>query len=182
MITYPLSSIRINEAMQLQFRLVDEITKIFSGTAILTRGDLGLSDGYNQPITTHKVERVLANFFHAQEAMLVRGAGTMALRLALSAVMKPNQCLLIHDAPIYPTTKTSIEMMNLTCIRINFNDMDAVKHCINNRELHAILIQVTRQKPDDSYDLRELISTIRSINPEIPIVTDDNYAVLKLAI
>ncbi|NIZ41310.1 aminotransferase (plasmid) [Entomospira entomophila] len=179
MITYPLRSLNIDEAMQLQFRLVEEITKVFSGDAILTRGDLGLAEGYNQPMTTHKVEEVLANFFHAKQAMLVRGAGTMALRLALSAVMKPNQRLLIHDAPIYPTTKSSIEMMNLTCVRVNFNDHSAVMASVQSSSADAILIQVTRQKPEDSYDLRELITAIRSIDAEVPIITDDNYAVLK---
>ncbi|MBL1226547.1 aminotransferase [Enterococcus sp. BWR-S5] len=176
---YPLPSLSVAEASQLQFRLVDEVTKVFTGTEILTRGDLGVIQGLNQPITTKKVEQVLAHFFDCEAAMLVRGAGTSAIRQALHATIGTGGTVLVHEAPIYPTTKTSIEMMGIQTKAADFNDSAAVKTAVSAGGLDGILIQVTRQKPDDSYDLKELIATIRSVDKEIPIVTDDNYSTLK---
>ena len=69
--TYPLTSLTIEEATQLQFKLVDSITRFFPGNEILTRGDLGVVKGLNQPEFTKKVEEVLADFFEAESAMLV---------------------------------------------------------------------------------------------------------------
>ena len=43
--TYPLTSLTIEEATQLQFKLVDSITRFFPGNEILTRGDLGVVKG-----------------------------------------------------------------------------------------------------------------------------------------
>ncbi|MDO7204815.1 hypothetical protein Q5M85_12370 [Paraclostridium bifermentans] len=68
--TYPLQSISIEQAKQLQFKLIDEVTKEFSGSEILTRGDLGVVKGINKPNTTLKVEKVIAKFFNQEKAML----------------------------------------------------------------------------------------------------------------
>ncbi|MGY3778597.1 aminotransferase class V-fold PLP-dependent enzyme [Isobaculum melis] len=178
--TYPLTSLTIEEATQKQFALVDAITKEFKGSEILTRGDLGVVPGLNQPKTTHQVEKVLANFFDAEAAMLVRGAGTMAIRLAMHAVLKAGDTLLVHDAPVYPTTQTSIEMMNLKVIKADFNDLEAVKAVAAASDIQGALVQFTRQKPDDSYDIGEVIAAIQAVLPDCPIITDDNYAVLKV--
>lgn len=178
--TYPLPSISVEEATAMQFKFVDEITKVFNGTEILSRGDLGVVPGYNRPITTAKVEEVLANFFDAEAAMLVRGAGTMAIRLALYASLPKNGTLLIHEAPVYKTTQTTIEMFGLQTVRANFNDLDALKTILENEEIDGALVQLTRQKPDDSYDTQEVIETIRFFKGDLPIITDDNYAVMKI--
>ncbi|KXY46248.1 MULTISPECIES: aminotransferase class V-fold PLP-dependent enzyme [Bacillus] len=178
--TYPLKSLIIEEAIQLQFKLVDSVTKEFKGSEILTRGDLGVVPGLNQPQTTYKVEKVLANFFEAEAAMLVRGAGTMAIRLALHAVMKPTNTLLVHKAPIYPTTKTSIEMMSLKTVEADFNNLDEVRKILKEHQIDAALVQFTRQKPEDAYDIGEVIQCMKQINPSLPIITDDNYAVAKV--
>ncbi len=84
---FPLKSLTIEEATNLQFKLVDSITHYFSGDEILTRGDLGVVKELNQPRMTNKVEKVLADFFNVEAAMLVRGSGTNAIRLALHAVV-----------------------------------------------------------------------------------------------
>lgn len=178
--TYPLKSLSVEEATQKQFQLIDEITKVFKGTEILTRGDLGVIPGYNRPVTTSKVEEVIANVFHAEAAMLVRGAGTMAIRLALYASLPKNGTLLVHEAPIYKTTQTTIDMLRLDIIRVNFNDLSELTEVLENREINGVLVQLTRQKPDDSYDSQEVINLIREINSEISIITDDNYAVMKI--
>lgn len=176
---FPLKSLTIEEATDLQFKLVDSITQYFSGDEILTRGDLGVVKELNQPRMTNKVEKVLADFFNAEAAMLVRGSGTNAIRLALHAVVGTGKTILVHDAPVYPTTQVSIDMLGIHLVYADFNDFNSVTEVLQENKVDGILIQVTRQKIDDSYDLKKLISHIRSMNKKIPIVTDDNYSALK---
>jgi len=175
--TYPLESISIDAALDKQFKLVDAMTRHFEGNELLSRGDLGVVPGLNQPRYTKKVEEVLADFFGTEAAMLVRGSGTSAIRLALHSVLKPGEQLLVHRAPIYPTTKVSIDSMGIKTVAVDYND-------IENQDLpkgiSAILIQYTRQQPSDSYSMEKVISYLKERYPNIPIVTDDNYAVMKV--
>lgn len=129
--TFPLQSLTIIEAQQKQFALVDSICRHFPGSEFLTGGDLGLTPGLNQPRVTQRVEQVLADAFHAQAAALVQGAGTGAIRAGLAALLKPGQRLLVHDAPVYPTTRVIIEQMGLTLITVDFNDLSALKQVVD---------------------------------------------------
>jgi len=177
--TWPLESISVNEAVKKQFALVDEITKVFPGADILTRGDLGVVKGLNQPVTTNKVEKFLANFFDAEAAMLVRGSGTMAIRLALHAMLENQKTLLIHKAPIYPTTKSSIDMLGLNTIEADFNNLEELTNILKKETIDGALVQISRQKIDDQYDAQAVVDKIREIISDVPILTDDNYTVLK---
>lgn len=178
--TWPLESLTVEQAAQKQFSFVDSITKFFPGEMMLTRGDLGVVPQYNKPETTDKTEKVLADFFGAEDAMLVRGAGTTAIRQALYAAVKPIETLLVHDAPIYPTTQVTIDMLNLTVKKIDFNNLDALKNAVESWNVSGVLIQLTRQKPDDSYDARNIIELIKTLKSNLPVITDDNYAVMKI--
>lgn len=179
--TYPLHSIDLEEAKKLQFKVIDTITKHFDGREILSLGDLGVVKGLNKPTYTKKVENVFAEVFDAEAAILVRGAGTGAIRWGLISFMKSGDTILVHDAPIYPTSKVTIETMGLKVIKANFNNLEDIKYVISkNPEIKGALVQNTRQKIDDSYDLEEVITTIKEGNPNIKIVTDDNYAALKV--
>ena len=55
--TYPLNSLSLEEAVKLQFKVTDCITREFEGHAFLNRGDLGVVMGLNKPVTTSKVEK-----------------------------------------------------------------------------------------------------------------------------
>ena len=178
--TYPLESISLDTAMKFQFRLVDCIMEEFSGSEFLTCGDLGVVPGLNKPQTTWKAEKVIADFFHAESAILVRGSGTGAIRYALHAVMKSQETLLVHKAPIYSTTQTTIEMLGLKTVRADFNNLEDIERTMKKHpEIKAALVQVTRQSLEDRYELKEVISKIKSCK-EIPVITDDNYAVMKV--
>lgn len=176
--TYPIKTIDLNEAQQMQFELVDCITQEFEGKQILQLGDLGVVQPHNMPLYTRKIENVLANFFDTEDAILVRGSGTGALRYSMFASVKANKNILVHDAPIYPTTKVTIEMLGLKIIKCNFNDIDSLKKCLNEN-IDMVLVQYTRQKPDDKYDYNEVIKTIHE-NSNSTIITDDNYAAMKV--
>lgn len=177
--TFPLQSLTLAEAQQKQFALVDTICRYFPGGEFLTCGDLGLTPGLNQPRITQRVEQVLAGVFHAQAAALVQGAGTGAIRAGLAALLKPGQRLLVHDAPVYPTTRVIIEQMGLTLITADFNDLSALKQIVEEQQPDAALVQHTRQQPQDRYILADVLATLRLAG--VPALTDDNYAVMKVA-
>lgn len=180
--TYPLESLTIEQAKQLQFRLVDIITRHFDGQEILSLGDLGVVKGLNKPSYTGKVEEVLAEFFGVDRAMLVRGAGTGALRFGFGTFLKPGSRILVHDAPIYPTTNTTFEMMGIRAVKVDFHNHEELSDIIRSEhsQLGGALIQHTRQKLDDYYDLGQVVSTMKQANPDLIIITDDNYAALKV--
>lgn len=178
--TYPLESMSLEEAMNLQFYLVDCITREFQGHEILSRGDLGVVGGINKPVTTQKAEQVIAAFFEEESCMLVRGAGSGAIRLGLHAIAEPGDKILVHKAPIYATTATSMKMMNLIPVAADFNQVEEIEKALaKHSDIRGALIQYTRQKPDDSYEMQAVIAAIKK-HGDIPVVTDDNYAVMKV--
>ena len=177
--SFPLPSLSLTEAMEFQFALVDAITRHFSGTEFLNAGDLGLVYG-NRPRATEKTEAVLADFFGQEDAVLVRGAGTGAIRSALAAAFHSGDFIFVHKAPIYPTTKTSFQMMNLKVDEADFNDIPGALKAYRNSPAIGALVQLARQKPDDSCDYEGLIPVLKEVFPEKPLITDDNYAVMKV--
>lgn len=175
--TFPLEFLTLEEAKELQFKLVDVITRNFTGTEFLSMGDLGVVPGYGRPTFTGKVEKVIAEFFGSEEAVLVRGAGTGAIRFGLQALLKPGDRVLVHDSPVYSTTTTTMEYMGLNLVRADMNNTEAVLDALTE-DIKAVYIQHSRQKGSDRYDMYELIRSIRDVS-DIPIVTDENYTVLK---
>lgn len=177
---YPLQSLTIEEAMKLQFKVVDCITKEFQGHEFLNRGDLGIVMGLNKPVTTSKVERVIARIFDAEACVLVRGAGSAAIRFGLHSMMKAGDKILVHKAPVYNTTATSFDMLGLIPVEADFHNPGEIREVIEkNPDIKGALIQYTRQKIDDHYDMHEVVKAIKNVR-EMPILTDDNYAVMKV--
>ncbi|NLC42643.1 MAG: aminotransferase class V-fold PLP-dependent enzyme [Erysipelothrix sp.] len=178
---YPLQSITLEQATKLQFKLVDAITRNLSGNEVLTQGDLGVNPLRNQPLMTGKIEKVLADFFGVEDACLVLGSGTGAIRDGLHSMIEGSRQILIHDAPVYSTTQSTFDQLNMSTVVCDFNDPQAIKEAlIENDNLDLCLIQTTRQQLGDSYDLASVIQLLRSIKPEISILTDDNYAAMKI--
>jgi hypothetical protein len=177
--TFPLASMNMEQAQQTQFRLVDTICRHFPGAEFLTLGDLGLTPGLNQPRITRQVEAVIAQFFSAEAAALVGGAGTGAIRCGLAALLKAGDSLLIHDAPVYPTTKVMAEQMGLRLICADFNRPEQIAQAVQEQRPVAALVQHTRQKIDDRYDLAQVIQQLQQL--AVPSLVDDNYAVMKVA-
>ena len=176
---YPLESITLEQAMEKQFRLLDCMTRCFSGAESLTRGDLGVHQPGNEPVTTVKVEQVLARFFGTEGSILVRGSGTGAIRYGLSAILPAGGTLLVHTAPVYSTTATPIEMFGYCTVAADFNDLAQVEKTLSDHpEISAALVQHSRQRLEDSYDLAEVIAAVKKVR-DIPVLVDDNYAVMK---
>ncbi len=178
--TYPLQSISIDEAENKQFRMVEMMMQEFSGAEAIALGDLGCVRGLNKPKTTSKAERAIAKFFNAEACLMVTGAGTGAIRWGLVAAMKPGSNILVHTAPIYPTSEVTIEGLNLNIIRADFNDHEMIRQAMRENRIDGALVQHTRQVPQDSYDLEEVVRAIKE-EKDVPIIVDDNYAVMKVS-
>jgi cystathionine beta-lyase/cystathionine gamma-synthase len=176
--TYPIHTMTIKEAKEMQFRLVDCIHQVFPGGEFLQQGDLGVTRALGAPSTTRKVEEVLSKFFHAEAAILVRGSGTGAIRNVMNVCNQPMGDIVLHDAPIYPTTKVIVDSMGLNPIWVNFNDLDDPrwKECVN---ASFALVQHSRQGIEDSYDLEMVLTQMKSMNPAMEILVDDNYTAMK---
>lgn len=177
--TYPLRSISLQEALDLQFRLVDAITRHFRGEEFLEAGDYGVRPPVGKPARTERVEETLADFLGVQRVVLTQGAGTGAIRAVYAAVAQPGATVLVHDAPVYATTRTTFEMMGLHLVRADFNHPEAVREIARRERPLIVHIQHSRQRPEDRYELAEVIAAARQGWPESLIVTDENYAAFK---
>lgn len=179
--TYPLESISLDKAIEKQYKLVDCITKEFKRGESLQAGDYGINPLRNQPITTGRVENILANFFGVEDSIFVRGSGTGAIREALASVLNAGEKILVHTSEVYSTTKTTFDMFAYEPVEADFNDIDNVKNTLlEHTDIKACIIQYTRQELHDSYDMGQIIRVIKNIDSDIKIITDDNYAVMKV--
>jgi hypothetical protein len=175
-----LPQLSMEEAQKLQFKLVGCMSRHFTGDEFLSLGDLGVAPRYKKPEQTERAERVLADFFGADNAALVRGAGTGAIRIILSTLMEAGESMFIHSAPVYTTTKETFRTLGIKTEVIDFNDRKAVEAAVKNKqECKVFYIQHARQQPIDIYNLKTLIQTVKSVRPDLPVVVDDNYCAMK---
>ncbi|SDI75008.1 aminotransferase class V-fold PLP-dependent enzyme [Natribacillus halophilus] len=175
-----LPTLSVEEAKRMQFRIVHAISRHFSGHDIFQVGDVGVHPEGMRPQTTAQVEKVMADVFETEDAALVRGSGTGAIRVLLSALADPGDTIYIHDAPVYTTTAETLRMLGLNTVVVDYNDLEAVQEAVRENKGKVFYIQHARQQPEDTYDLQDLIETVKSEAPDLPVVTDDNYCVLKV--
>lgn len=176
---HPLKILGLNEAINLQFKLVEAVHNNFTGFEILSTGDLGLYGEDKYPSYTKKVEKTLADFFEVEAAILVRGAGSGAIREALSSVLETNYKIIIHDAPIYPTTKVYLDDMRIETLMLDYNNLSDEITSSSISGIDIALIQHSRQKPDDSYLMEDVIKIFKNYDENMLLVTDENYTVFK---
>ena len=134
--------------------------------------------GTGRPRYTARVEQTLADFFGAEDACLVRGAGSGGLRSVLMAALKPGQKILLHQAPVYPTTQTTIEAMGLERVVVDYNQAQALE-AVDLTGVDFALVQHARQQLQDRYVLAGVISALKQRAPQITVLVDDNYAALR---
>jgi len=96
------------------------------------------------------------------------------------AALKPGQTLLLHEAPVYPTTLVTIEAMGLERLYVDLNDLATVKKTAKRSDVDFALLQHTHQRMGDRYRLVTVINTLKAANPQISIIVDDNYAALRV--
>jgi len=173
--SFPLKTMSIEEAIDAQFKLVDIIHQHFKGDEFLNCGDLGVVYG-EYPKYTKMTERVLADFFGSEDAVLTRGAGTGAIRSYLTLHLKAGSKVLVHDAPIYSTTADTLADISAQTVKFDFNSFDK---SIPN-DVNMAIVQHSRQKMEDRYDIEQVLKKIKKTSPNLPVLVDDNYTVMKV--
>lgn len=149
--------------------------------------------GYND-LGRDTLEQVYANVFHTEDA-LVRPqitCGTHALAIALAAILRPGDELLSVSGKPYDTLEEvigirpstgSLAEYGITYSQVDLLpdgsfDLDGIKAAINDR---TKLIEIQRSKgyqtrPSLSVrSIGEVISFIKSINPNIIVMVDNCY-------
>ncbi|MFF2650751.1 aminotransferase class V-fold PLP-dependent enzyme [Streptomyces sp. NPDC058045] len=174
--THPLPTVPLDEAVALQFRLLEATAAHFEGEQLFA-ADAGVVPGLGRPRTTARVEAVLADFFGAEDAAFVQGAGTGAIRAALNSAVSGGDSLLIHRAPVYRTTGTTLRGIGVHTVEADFNDPAALRQALGSGRFRWAYIQHSRQRLADSYDPAEVIAACRAAG--VRTLVDDNYTVLR---
>lgn len=175
--TYPLPTVPLEEAAANQFRLLECTARHFEGAELFTP-DAGVVPGLGRPRTTALVEAVLADYFGAESAALVQGAGTGAIRSALAAALEPGEPLLVHRAPFYRTTAATLRALGVRTRQADFNDRAELQAALTGGEFRYAYVQHSRQRLADSYDPGEVLRLCREAG--VRTVVDDNYTVFRV--
>lgn len=175
--TFPLATVALEDAVTRQFRLLEATAAHFEGHQLF-EADAGVVPGPGRPRTTARVEAVLADYFGAEDAALVQGAGTGAIRAALGAALSPGDPLLIHRAPVYRTTAVTLRGLGVRTTEADFNDRTALGAALRSGAYAWAYIQHSRQRLADSYDPGEVIAACRAAG--VRTVVDDNYTVMRV--
>ncbi|OUZ09043.1 hypothetical protein BHE97_11830 [Aeromicrobium sp. PE09-221] len=176
--TTPLPTITAAQALDAQQRFVAGVAEHLSEGAVF-RSDAGVVPGLGQPDTTRRTERVLAAAFGADDACLVQGAGTGAIRAALSAGpwTEGRRRLIVHDAPDYSTTATTFRDGLVECVRVDFEDLAAVRRVMEEESSAWVYVQHTRQRLADAHQPADVIAVAAQAGRRV--IVDDNYAVFR---
>ncbi|GAA3752564.1 aminotransferase class V-fold PLP-dependent enzyme [Streptomyces tremellae] len=175
--TAPLPSVPVEDAVRTQFRLLEKTAAHFEGPQLF-EADTGVVPGLGRPRTTARVEAVLAAFLGAEDAALVQGAGTGAIRAALQAAVSPGEPLLIHRAPVYRTTAVTLRGLGVRTAEVDFNDRAALADALAGGRFRWAYVQHSRQRLTDSYDPAEVLAACAAAG--VRTLVDDNYAVLRV--
>ncbi|MEV0280622.1 aminotransferase class V-fold PLP-dependent enzyme [Streptomyces sp. NPDC050610] len=175
--TFPLATVPLDDAVAKQFRLIECTARHFEG-AQLFEADAGVVPGLGRPRTTAQVEAVLADFFGAEDAAFVQGAGTGAIRAALNAAVSAGDPLLIHRAPVYRTTEVTLRGLGVETVEVDFNDSAALAGALASGRFRWAYVQHTRQRLADCYDPGEVLAVCRAAG--VRTIVDDNYAVMRV--
>ncbi len=177
--TFPLKMISFEEEIANQYRLVDIMHRNFDGYEALKEGDYGCHLLYGRPERTVRIEKVLAEYFESEDCALVRGGGTGAIRALCFSFIRKGDRVLVHDAPMYTTSRITLEAMDIEIVKADFNDFRNIRKALKEG-IDVLYIQRVRQALHDRYDTVEIIEKARSIDPDVKIIVDENYAVNKV--
>lgn len=167
------------EAFALQQRIVAAACAHLPSNAMFN-ADAGVVPGLGRPETTSLVEAAIADAFGAEAACLVQGAGSGAIRVALSAGpwSAGDRRLIVHSAPDYSTTATTFRDGCVDPVRVDLNSPEAVSQLLaNGNHPRWGYVQHTRQRLTDSFDPLDTVRTLTGAG--IRVIVDDNYAVLR---
>jgi hypothetical protein len=177
----------VEQATAHQFRLVDAAQSVLGSDGVFTE-DYGQNrelatvtfGGGGRPTMTASVERVLAGFFEAEDAILVHGAGTGAIRAMLNGALDPGATVVLHSAPPYKTTMPTMRHMGVELRQVDFNDLDALRAELRGTRPAGLYVQHVAQALGDRYEIDALVALAREeCGQDMRILVDDNYAAMR---
>ncbi len=177
----------LEDAAATQFRLVDAVQSVMGSDLALTEdygqarelGTLQFGAG-GRAHATARVEQTLARFFGVEDAALVPGAGTGAIRAMLNSALTPGASVLVHDAPVYKTAHPVMRHMGLQLDTVDFNDLDAVVRAVREKRPAAVYYQYVPQQLGDTWRPEELLAAVAAADADVLLLADDNYAVMRV--
>jgi thiamine monophosphate synthase len=175
--TFPLPTVALDAAAAQQFRLLECTARHFEGEQLFA-ADAGVVPGLGRPHTTARVEAVLADYFGTEAAAFVQGAGTGAIRSALNAALDADAELLIHRAPVYRTTATTLRTLGVRTVAVDFDDSRALDEALASGRFAWAYVQHSRQRLADRHHPGEVVAACRAHG--VRTVVDDNYTVLRV--
>jgi hypothetical protein len=177
----PPAVMTVEQAAAWQDKWVRAVTARFAALGSpLAGGAYGVGGESGRPAAVIACERALAEVFGAEQALLVRGGGTGAIRLGLFAYVPAGSRILVHQPETYLTTRQTLSAMGVELVPCDFNSSAAVEAAVARQRPDAVLIQHMRPRLEDSYEVGPLVAAVRAAGPAaLPIVVDDNYAPLK---
>jgi cystathionine beta-lyase family protein involved in aluminum resistance len=177
----------IDEAIEYQFRLVDAAQPVLGSDEMFTEdygqvralATVGFGGG-GRPRATARVEEVLASFFGTEDAVLVQGAGTGAIRSMLNAGLPAGASIVLHAAHPYKTTLPAMRHMGLDLHQVDFNDTSLLRDALRSVQPAGVYVQHVPQALGDVHAVDEVIALARAeCGDELRVLVDDNYAAMR---
>jgi hypothetical protein len=177
----------VEQAIDHQFRLVDAAQPVLGSDAMFAEdvgqvrelATVGFGGG-GRPRSTARVEEVLADFFGAEDAVLVQGAGSGAIRAMLNGGLAANASVALHAAHPYKTTLPAMQHMGLDLHQIDFNDECALRDELRRIQPAGVYVQHVPQALGDVHEVDAVIAAARQeCEAGTRILVDDNYAVMR---
>lgn len=193
---------QIDKDIKLELDKVDEIIFKNSQKVLnafikeqVSETDFNMTTGYGYgDIGREKIEKVYANIFHA-EAALVRNqfiSGSHALTVCLFALLRPNDTLLSITGKPYDTLDEVIGIKDnpssLKSFSINYEQIDLVNNEFDEKKiierLSASFVKVVEIQRSKGYSTRKsmsieqiekIIKTIKNFSPNTIIMIDNCY-------
>lgn len=193
---------QIDKDIKLELDKVDEIIFKNSQKVLnafikeqVSETDFNMTTGYGYgDIGREKIEKVYANIFHA-EAALVRNqfiSGSHALTVCLFALLRPNDTLLSITGKPYDTLDEVIGIKDnpssLKSFSINYEQIDLVNNEFDEKKiierLSASFVKVVEIQRSKGYSTRKsmsieqiekIIKTIKNVSPNTIIMIDNCY-------
>jgi hypothetical protein len=177
----------VEQAIEYQFRLVDAAQPVLGSDEMFAEdygqvralATVGFGGG-GRPRATARVEQVLAGFFATEDAVLVQGAGTGAIRAMLNAGIEAGSSVVLHSAHPYKTTLPSMRHMGLDIHQVNFDDTEALSATLRRVQPAAVYVQHVPQALGDAHEIDAVIDLVRAECPAATrVLVDDNYAAMR---
>lgn len=193
---------QIDKDIKLELDKVDEIIFKNSQKVLnafieeqVSETDFNMTTGYGYgDIGREKIEKVYANIFHA-EAALVRNqfiSGSHALTVCLFALLRPNDTLLSITGKPYDTLDEAIGIKDnpssLKSFSINYEQIDLVNNEFDEKKiierLSASFVKVVEIQRSKGYSTRKsmsieqiekIIKTIKNVSSNTTIMIDNCY-------